>query len=1248
MGNFTEIFQNQSYLNEDHVAHNFVTPLLKDFLGYNSYNIFPKKRYKARSGFELRKVNVNRDKKHKLSDFSAEPDFIIVDDKNYRNFFYRDYQDKGLFLVEVKNPNESLEKYIPQYNAYCAITNTNLILTTNGKQLRIYDFNELLIKCDDISEVDLKLPLIRVILHKKNQYIELKYKIKSFCEYEDETIFIDSSDFIEYIKENKDESLEITLLKETFSKYINFEKYSYKIDKVKPIIFNELFRSLASIKSINKDLNELDQNKKRDKKPELIEERNKSKQLNKYIIIGDSGIGKSLLFRFLKLKLLRQLHTNKTKVIPILIPLKIWRFTSNILDLICEELKSTYLKKDDIKSYLIQGRFLILFDAYDEISINMRGDFFKALSRFVKTYNENLYLVSSKPELHENAFKRIEFEFVKMEPPELPELQEYVQNNINLPLNEFIDQIKQKNLQDFSKIPLFLNLLLLYVKQYRDLPASKYELLEKLVKHYFEEHLNEKYLMAPILTEGAHIFLSNLAFEMVFNIRKKELDGSEFRIKFKEISLELKDNGALDDEVSDDMIKDFLFTSNLIVKDRGNFRFWHPILLYYFCSYKFAEEINDNKIDLKSGSIFSTYDLKDLIVISFPLIKNQDYIDQLKDNNLYLYLECLLETEITDQSKLDRVLEIIKTNMTSEFRFIRDVSRNLFNKIIDTIDNPENFLYEIIIGNKNLSDLTVWGLEKIGKLRTEGALQVLKELDIFDAKEHRDFFGKPIKGHYITALSNFDNSDIQNYIINEIEKQWRGVYYLESIGIALLNITKRGVLSKDSFNRIYEIFKNPKDMEIKFDRESMVSYIRKRALLSSLIEYRESSIVPELLELLNDNLNLILVSDIENLIVNIVTNNYIPIIMEKLKNDSLNREYKESLAIILQDSELTINFNEILEILNDLKDKGLSKDQFDMELFNTNFLEFRQKHPIYEMSYLFSILLECFLKDHRVKNLDREDLIEFSKSFINFPHEFVQESVFKIFKKFTSLSVFDEIVVFYGRSALIFVRHAFKYAKKRAIDLIQNFFKIHFETPKEFHDHYMLSEFLKLLIEMEDIETAKDLYTKYIEINDSSSNVLIGLHVLSNFPSDYALNMLEVIKKNCDEKSQSMFLFNCPPINSDEFIDFCIDIGNSLTKDRDFEISRLFGNLYSIDCSNKEKELVTFLEEKINQGYDLVGTLNLLAYIGTDISVNFLRKYLDSPNDLLKQKAFYCIRYIKERQNQDWYNDLERIHTDIL
>lgn len=206
---------------------------------------------------------------------------------------------------------------------------------------------------------------------------------------------------------------------------------------------------------------------------------------------------------------------------------------------------------------------------------------------------------------------------------------------------------------------------------------------------------------------------------------------------------------------------------------------------------------------------------------------------------------------------------------------------------------------------------------------------------------------------------------------------------------------------------------------------------------------------------------------------------------------------------------------------------------------------------------------------------------------------------------------------------------------------------MHFTNPKDFHDHYLLGEFLKLLIETEEINAAKDLYSKYIEINNSSTNVLVGLNILSYFPPDYAMDTLELIRKKCGEENLHSLVFNCPTINSDKFIEFCIDIGNSLSKAADFSIDMLFARLHNIDCSNKEKEIITFLEEKINQGYELFGSLNLLAYIGTNISVDFLMKYIESSNDTLQQKAFYCIRYIKERQNIDWYHNIEMVDYEI-
>ncbi|KKM60182.1 hypothetical protein LCGC14_1544480 [marine sediment metagenome] len=200
---------------------------------------------------------------------------------------------------------------------------------------------------------------------------------------------------------------------------------------------------------------------------------------------------------------------------------------------------------------------------------------------------------------------------------------------------------------------------------------------------------------------------------------------------------------------------------------------------------------------------------------------------------------------------------------------------------------------------------------------------------------------------------------------------------------------------------------------------------------------------------------------------------------------------------------------------------------------------------------------------------------------------------------------------------------------------------MHFNQPKEFHDHLLLREFIKLLIEMGHIDIAKKLYDKYIEINDSSRNVLLGSNILLYFPVDYAMDTLDKIKNDCEEENIHSLIYNCPTINSDRFVDFCISLGNSLKKDDGFSIDMLFSHLLVVDCSGREKELITFLEEKLNLGYYIIGSLNVLANIGTDLSVDFLMKYLDSSNDSLKQKAFYIIRYIKERKNIDWYNDLE-------
>lgn len=169
MGVIYKKFASKNYIHEAHVEQNFILPLLTEFLGYTNNNIFPKKSYKVLKSYE--DIDGFKDKKFQLNSvvyvplhtISGKPDYIIVDDDNYEKFFQKDNDDKGLFLIEVKNPKITLEEHTGQKNAYCFATRTNLIVMTNGTKFYVYDSNELLIECNNIKELDQKFHLIKIL-----------------------------------------------------------------------------------------------------------------------------------------------------------------------------------------------------------------------------------------------------------------------------------------------------------------------------------------------------------------------------------------------------------------------------------------------------------------------------------------------------------------------------------------------------------------------------------------------------------------------------------------------------------------------------------------------------------------------------------------------------------------------------------------------------------------------------------------------------------------------------------------------------------------------------------------------------------------------------------------------------------------------------------------------------------------------------------------------------------------------------
>jgi len=73
-----------------------------------------------------------------------------------------------------------------------------------------------------------------------------------------------------------------------------------------------------------------------------------------------------------------------------------------------------------------------------------------------------------------------------------------------------------------------------------------------------------------------------------------------------------------------------------------------------------------------------------------------------------------------------------------------------------------------------------------------------------------------------------------------------------------------------------------------------------------------------------------------------------------------------------------------------------------------------------------------------------------------------------------------------------------------------------------------------------------------------------------------------------------------------------------------------------------EVEIIKLLQRKILKGYNLIAAFNVLFYIGTQKSIEFVNRFLDSDNEFLRNKAFACIKYIYERNIILWYNNEEK------
>ena len=349
-------------------------------------------------------------------------------------------------------------------------------------------------------------------------------------------------------------------------------------------------------------------------------------QRKKFVtIIGTAGSGKSMLMKHIFLS-----TVNQSFRIPLVIELrnlndyqgKMYDYVSSILTK--SEIAITSKIVDRI---LKQGKFIFLFDGYDEIFSSSKDRITIDLEEFVDTYNNNLFVVTSRPGSNAESLQRFDNYYVQA--LNNKQIEEFIKLQFkNTEDLEYIDRIlsvinkpENKDYHDYLSNPLLLSMFIFTFKAYPELPKYKNKFYSNVFDILCTKH-------DSFTKKGfwLHERKSGLQNDELENVLKWFSYITIFRGKYNFDELYLKDcfreiikklNVTCD---VDNLIYDLTVSIAIMIQDGTEFTFPHKSLQEYFTAIliKGLDEREKSKIyttkfemqrQLSNGGNFNFYKL---------------------------------------------------------------------------------------------------------------------------------------------------------------------------------------------------------------------------------------------------------------------------------------------------------------------------------------------------------------------------------------------------------------------------------------------------------------------------------------------------------------------------------------------------------------------------------------------------------------------------------------------------------------
>ncbi|WP_250565616.1 NACHT domain-containing protein, partial [Adonisia turfae] len=245
------------------------------------------------------------------------------------------------------------------------------------------------------------------------------------------------------------------------------------------------------------------------------------------MVLGGPGVGKSTFLRKLGLEALEKRLAHD--VVPVFIELKSFKSEEmSLQQAISKELEDCGFPYADnlVKSMLLEGKMLVLFDGLDEVPSKQVDGVIEQIKNFCDQHNQNRFVTSCRIAAYKGGFNR--FTDVTMAEFDDEQIEQFVRRWFNSALDEesgtaerfweMLQQDENASAKELAQTPLLLTFLCLVYDRSQSLPAVRSTLYEDALNIILKDWAAEKRIRQDPIYQGFHTdlekeLLSDIAYQ---------------------------------------------------------------------------------------------------------------------------------------------------------------------------------------------------------------------------------------------------------------------------------------------------------------------------------------------------------------------------------------------------------------------------------------------------------------------------------------------------------------------------------------------------------------------------------------------------------------------------------------------------------------------------------------------------------------------------------------------------------------